>query len=47
MKKLLAILIILVACTQSCTPNSIEEENEEKIQGVGRNIQRPGPRSRS
>ncbi len=46
MKKLLAVLIILVTFVQSCTPNSIEEESNEKIQGVDKGIQRPGPRSR-
>ena len=44
MKKLLAVLIILVTFVQSCTPNSIEEENDEKIQGVDKGIQSPRPR---
>ena len=44
MKKLLAVLIILVTFVQSCTPNSIEEENNGKIQGVDKGIQSPRPR---
>jgi outer membrane lipoprotein-sorting protein len=45
MKKLLAVLIVLVTFVQSCTPNSIEEENNEKIKGIDRNFTRPRPPS--
>lgn len=43
MKKLIAVIVILVACVYSCTPNSIEEENNEKLQGVDKGIQSPRP----